>query len=203
MGKIRSTTSEEKESKREQIIDVAASMIDRGAVDLPSMNEISKKAKVAKGTLYNYFETKEELFLEVFSSLFARWFFTLQKVKLTKSNYLKVIVESLEENPNMMRLACKAPVILENNVSDEIFLKFKTNLALLINHLAQMLSSINEKTVTQNEKLLMQSYYVMTGIFPSHDLMTARGELLRKNNLGLLVVHFKEDALRILKILWS
>jgi len=167
MGKIRSTSTQEKESKRDHIIEVASKMIDKGLVDLPSMNDISKKAKVAKGTLYNYFETKEELFLEVFSGMFSQWLFDLQDRKLTRRNYLKIIVDSLSENQNLMRLACKAPMILEKNVSDEVFVKFKTGLAFLINQLATYISAINAKTVVENEKLLLQSYYIMTGIFPS------------------------------------
>ncbi len=203
MGKIRSTSTQEKESKRDHIIEVASKMIDKGLVDLPSMNDISKKAKVAKGTLYNYFETKEELFLEVFSGMFSQWLFDLQDRKLTRRNYLKIIVDSLSENQNLMRLACKAPMILEKNVSDEVFVKFKTGLAFLINQLATYISAINAKTVVENEKLLLQSYYIMTGIFPSHDLMATKKKLLQDNGLGKLVVDFKKDTLQILNTIWN
>ncbi|MQX51107.1 TetR/AcrR family transcriptional regulator [Sinorhizobium medicae] len=48
--------------KREQILDGAKRVFMRSSFDAASMNDITREAGVSKGTLYVYFENKEDLF---------------------------------------------------------------------------------------------------------------------------------------------
>lgn len=49
-------------AKREQILDGAKRVFMKGGFDAVSMNDITKEAGVSKGTIYVYFENKEDLF---------------------------------------------------------------------------------------------------------------------------------------------
>jgi AcrR family transcriptional regulator len=49
-------------AKRNQILDGARKVFTRMGFDAASMNDITKEAGVSKGTIYVYFENKEELF---------------------------------------------------------------------------------------------------------------------------------------------
>ncbi|MDQ0321912.1 AcrR family transcriptional regulator [Pararhizobium capsulatum DSM 1112] len=49
-------------AKREQIIEGAKRVFMQGGFDAVSMNDITKEAGVSKGTIYVYFENKEDLF---------------------------------------------------------------------------------------------------------------------------------------------
>jgi AcrR family transcriptional regulator len=51
------------EKKRERILRVATDLFVERGFDRTDMGEISKRAGVAKGSLYNYFHSKDELFL--------------------------------------------------------------------------------------------------------------------------------------------
>ncbi|WP_034296570.1 TetR/AcrR family transcriptional regulator [Herbaspirillum sp. RV1423] len=67
------------EERRQAIIDVAAELFNEIGFDRASMAEISARLGGSKATLYNYFSSKEEIFLQVmkqqagmqFESLFA------------------------------------------------------------------------------------------------------------------------------------
>ncbi|RFB68035.1 MULTISPECIES: TetR/AcrR family transcriptional regulator [unclassified Herbaspirillum] len=67
------------EERRQSIIDVAAEIFNEIGFDRASMAEISARLGGSKATLYNYFSSKEEIFLQVmkqqagmqFESLFA------------------------------------------------------------------------------------------------------------------------------------
>ncbi|WP_416795871.1 TetR/AcrR family transcriptional regulator [Ciceribacter azotifigens] len=48
--------------KREQILDGARSVFMRMGFDAASMNDVTREAGVSKGTIYVYFDSKEELF---------------------------------------------------------------------------------------------------------------------------------------------
>lgn len=51
--------------KRRQILDGASKVFHENGFDAASMNDIARVAGVSKGTLYVYFENKEQLFLEL------------------------------------------------------------------------------------------------------------------------------------------
>ncbi|MEW6264214.1 MAG: TetR/AcrR family transcriptional regulator [Thermodesulfobacteriota bacterium] len=51
--------------KRERIISAAAALFARHGLDRADVAEIARRAGVAKGSLYNYFDSKDDLFLHV------------------------------------------------------------------------------------------------------------------------------------------
>jgi AcrR family transcriptional regulator len=53
------------ENRRQAIIDIAATLFREVGFDGASMSEISNRLGGSKATLYNYFKSKEELFVEV------------------------------------------------------------------------------------------------------------------------------------------
>lgn len=55
----------EKEAKREEILNAARKLFSEKGFDHTSMEEVAKAAKIAKGTVYLYFESKVVLFFEV------------------------------------------------------------------------------------------------------------------------------------------
>lgn len=68
MSPQRSRTDEAKEAKRQLLIHAAIQMFAQKGFHEAKMQDIADFAAVGKGTLYEYFETKEELFLAVYDS---------------------------------------------------------------------------------------------------------------------------------------
>lgn len=65
-------TEQTKESHRTRLLEAAAAEFARAGVDRANINEISVSAGLAKGTVYNYFSSKRELFLAVVEEACAR-----------------------------------------------------------------------------------------------------------------------------------
>lgn len=53
-----------KNISKEKILEAAANVFAREGLDKASIDEIAKEAKVAKGSVYNYFKSKDELYSE-------------------------------------------------------------------------------------------------------------------------------------------
>lgn len=58
---------EEKERIRKKIIDESAKMFDENGYDGTSTKNLAKAVGIAEGTLFNYFKSKAEIYLEVMS----------------------------------------------------------------------------------------------------------------------------------------
>lgn len=68
MGRVSSLT---KETTREKLLEAAAEEFGRLGLDRASVDTISVRAGYAKGTIYNYFTSKDDLFLAVVESASA------------------------------------------------------------------------------------------------------------------------------------
>ena len=69
-GSKRARTANQKLDRREAILVAAVDALRDPGFDAITMNGLAQRAGLAKGTLYLYFQTKEEVFLAVFS---MRW----------------------------------------------------------------------------------------------------------------------------------
>lgn len=203
MGKIRSTSLEEKELKRGMIIKAAFELLNQNFEKLPSISEVAKQAGVAKGTVYTYFETKEELFLAVLLSLFHEWAKSFRFESNQVESFLNEFVESLVQRPVLLKLASKAPVVLERNVSEEVFLNYRKGLAKLIDSVATIMKDKFETPQDNLRKKVVLSYNVLIGVWQNCDISDSFKSSLNEHGLEIVNIDFRKDGLAILKPLWG
>lgn len=134
MAGKRAYSDVEKQAKRQQIIDAAEILLIKGVFPLPSVNKIIAKAGVAKGTVYLYFTSKEEIYLALLAQYFATFNLSFIEEILASdkqnlvNNLADVFIEFAKNMPKGVYLASIVPLILENNVSDEYLVEFKKSL---------------------------------------------------------------------------
>ncbi len=73
-------TSEQRQKRREQILKAALTEFSKKGYHLTEVATIAKRASVAKGTVYNYFENKEDILLGIVQSGFDELSETMNKV---------------------------------------------------------------------------------------------------------------------------
>lgn len=64
---IKENRNTRKQKKREKILEVAAELFSRKNYHEVMMDEVARLTNIAKGTVYNYFESKEELYFTIMS----------------------------------------------------------------------------------------------------------------------------------------
>jgi AcrR family transcriptional regulator len=69
----RARTEDQKLFRRQEILDAAQSHYEDVGYEAFSMANLAKKSGVAKGTLYLYFTTREEVFLALYAQSLVRW----------------------------------------------------------------------------------------------------------------------------------
>ena len=128
----RARSSEDKEERRAAILGTALAMYERepsfGAF---TMAALAGAAGLAKGTLYLYFRTKEEVFLALVERLFDEWFddvdARLERAHgpWTAEEAARVLLRSVRERATLARLLSILGTIVEQNVEMEAALRYK------------------------------------------------------------------------------
>ena len=85
-----------KEEKKEKIIEVATKVFSRFGMKKSTMDEIAQKIRMGKSTIYHYFESKEEIFLEV-----------VRKEAQTFKTYLEAELKQAETPEEKFRIYAK------------------------------------------------------------------------------------------------
>lgn len=126
----RAVNSDDKNQKRKLILDVTLSILDKKDFGLITMNEVAEKAGVAKGTLYLYFKTKEELCLAAYIMDIEKGTnlsvdFLESKKVVTPLEYVDFLTTIFNDNKRIYSLTAAMPVILEKNVSKKVIEEYK------------------------------------------------------------------------------
>lgn len=69
----RARSEEQREIRRQTILDTAAAMLDEMPVGEISLNELSRRVGLAKSNVLRYFESREAILLELLDRAFKRW----------------------------------------------------------------------------------------------------------------------------------
>ena len=144
----RARSFEQKTERRKQIMDAATALIRKKPFHELGMADIAKKAGMAKGTVFLYFKTKEELFIAVTFQQFEAWFDSMDrqleniarsKVRLSNISFLKRIRPVVDEHTLLPRMVAIMHVVLEQNIGYEEARALKRMLADRMRHTGMLI----------------------------------------------------------------
>ena len=99
-------SKEEQAKIREEIIRVASEKFNTSGFEQVSTKQIAKEVGIAEGTLFNYFDSKTHLFLEVFSADFVLEKGNIASPDITAESVVDVIFNHLM---TLMKMMLKLP----------------------------------------------------------------------------------------------
>ncbi|MEZ5453559.1 MAG: TetR family transcriptional regulator [Thiothrix sp.] len=203
---IRATNPEDKELRREAILDAAEQLWLAQAAGMFNVADIAKAAGLAKGTVYLYFRSKEELFLAIHER-HVNTFFNRMKMRasqisqpMTLDDMFAVNRQFLLDFPAFLPLATLCHGLLERQISLESAFVFEERTYTQLEELVQALRSHFPQAT---QALMLQSYALFLGLWqlmrpsPLKELMKERSLVCACTDDYLLML---ESAL---KALWS
>ncbi len=99
-----------REERKHQILEAALHVFAEDSYHGSSMAAVAKKAKISKGLIYNYFQSKEEILISLVVDVFDEVMFIMDlnpDVPLTKERFVQIIDKSIDEvvkNPQRWKL---------------------------------------------------------------------------------------------------
>jgi TetR/AcrR family transcriptional regulator len=130
-GLRRARSPEDKQQRRQDILDRAWELFQTRAWSELTMNDVADASGLSKAALYRYFETKESLFLEVEAARLGEWLRSLgaELDRLSRPASPEavgtLIADSLVARPGLPRLLALLHISLEQNVPFDAALAFK------------------------------------------------------------------------------
>jgi AcrR family transcriptional regulator len=149
--KRRAITDEQKEERRQEILRSAQYLFQKISYNSLSMAQIAKNAGIAKGTIFLYFGTKEELFFALSWQEYQRCFnninagvskYLVSTINCSIEEFIDILQIAFTENQLLLRLIAINSVVLEQNVNYTAAFKFKMMLAGQIRHTSILIEKV-------------------------------------------------------------
>jgi AcrR family transcriptional regulator len=142
----RARRPEQKQERRVAILAAAHTAADRDGVRSVSLADIAAAVGVHKSALLRYFETREEIFLELTAAAWAEWeawlVATLPGVELgDAAGVARVLARSFADRPLFCDLLDHTPLNLERHVSIEAIRRYKLVSLATVRHAGELLAA--------------------------------------------------------------
>jgi AcrR family transcriptional regulator len=132
----RARSEEQREARRQAILGAAAAMLAEMPVAEVTLNELSRRAGLAKSNVLRYFESREAVLLELLDSAWQDWLAQLDAELAdavvagdpvaSRADQLAVAVaDSLAARPMLCDLISAQAAVLERNVSPQVAAQYK------------------------------------------------------------------------------
>ena len=196
MKKQRATNSEDKQAKRQVILTAALQIFRRTSYNEVTMSAIAERSKLAKGTLFLYFPTKEELFLALMEDQMIEWFDTVDtELDSLEENSIPAVAalfaDSLSERAEFTRLLAIHSTIIEQNVSYEAIFKHKQ---LILQRLAgtgaRLEASLPFLKKGQGAHSILQCQAMVVGLWHLSDPSPIAANVIEKEGLTAFKLNF-------------
>jgi len=181
----RARSPEQRETRRRAILDAAAAMMAEMPVADISLRELSRRVGLAKSNVLRYFESREEVLLELLDSGWTEWLAALARelqalpalpaglgadsaeTKQRVDAIAEAMARSLADRPLLCELASVTANMLERNVSVPAARRFKiaamNSMAVLQKLLRDHLPGLDEASA---EQFTAASSVMVAGLWP-------------------------------------
>lgn len=158
--------------RREEILNACQRLYQTKSFKEITIKDISTVTSFSRPTIYNYFQTKEEIFLALFEREYLLWNSELGSIKdnhekLTKEELAAKIAQSIENRKQLLKLLSMNNFDMEANSREELLVSFKA----AYGESMQLMKALLRKfcvamTDEEIEKFIYIFFPFMFGIYP-------------------------------------
>ena len=176
-------------ARKEEIISACEQLYKTMSFKDITLKEIGNVTSFTRTSIYNYFQTKEEIFLALYTREYYRWNEDLQgilneNVKLSKKQLSEKIASSIAKREQLLKLLSMNNYDMESNSRPELLVSFKVAYGESLRNIQKILKKF---CPDMNEADIKNFIYVffpfMFGIYPYTTVTDKQREAMNKANV--------------------
>lgn len=160
------------QARREEIIDACEQLYETMSFKDVTIKEIGKVTSFTRTSIYNYFQTKEEIFLALIGREFQRWTAALQAAAaampaLDREGMAELLAETLGERVLLLKILSMNMYEIEEHSSLEALTDFKRAFAAAIAVVDGLLTQMTPPLDEADRQAFIYAFFpFMYGIYP-------------------------------------
>lgn len=159
-------------ARKEEIITACAELYKTMSFKDITIKEIGNATTFTRTSIYNYFQTKEEIFLALLQREYELWIHRLKQIqaqhkRMTETEFADALAHSLEERKNLLKIMSMNHYDMEENSRTERLIEFKVVYGQSLAEVRNCLDKFFPKMTVQDKQDFIFSFFpFMFGIYP-------------------------------------
>lgn len=172
--------------RREEIINACEELYKKENFKDITLKQIGEKTTFSRTSIYNYFQTKEEIFLALFQREYEKWIEDLNKIyekneRLMIEELANKLAHTIEKRPTLLKLLAMNLYDMEDNSKMEALVEFKqaygNSIKAVKRCLDKFVTNMNEEEKTN---FTLSFFPFMYGIYPYAVVTAKQKEAMEK-----------------------
>ena len=163
-------------ARKEEIIIACEKLYQTMSFKDITLKEIGNETSFSRPTIYNYFQTKEEIFLALFEREYDRWNEDLLLIlnshdAMTKEELADAVTKSVASRPQLLKLLAMNNYDMEEASRQEMLTAFKTSYGTSLKLLQSLLEKFCPEMSAEDIRGIIYVFFpFMFGIYPYSDV---------------------------------
>ncbi|MFW5683865.1 MAG: TetR/AcrR family transcriptional regulator [Spirochaetota bacterium] len=199
----RATSSEERQQKETRILAAAERLLGHMRYRDVTVHAIATEAGEAKGTIYLYFRSKEDLFVALLELELTRWAddacATLagEGSSVSPASLARLLTASLSERASFVRLLALSQAILEENASRERATGYKRALLTVAERVSRSLAlACDWMSAEAGGRLMVFLYALVVGLYYQTNPAPVVREVIAAEGMRIFDLDFEQELER-------
>ena len=173
-------------ARREEIIAACAQLNETMSFREITIKEIGAATSFTRTSIYNYFETKEEIFLALLQKEYELWVDAMNAVMeqnetMTRSEIADTLARTLTDRPRLLRLLSMNLFDMEANSRAERLAEFKVAFGTSLDTVTRMLEKyVPEMDAPARQEFLYAFFPFIYGIYPYTSVTEKQMDAMRE-----------------------
>jgi len=203
----RAIGTEDKEQRRHEILDAVERLFLKHPERMASVSEVAAAAGLAKGTVYLYFPSKEEMLLALHERHVAHFFRELMRKLVERGpldfdDIFPVTLAHLIRLPGYLELTSRCFGLMDREIPKETALAFKARIAATLQGAGVHLDRHFRMPEGSGVTLLLHSYGLIVGLWQLLHPNERLGRAMQRPELKLLRRDYEKEIEKALRALW-
>ena len=159
-------------ARKEEIIAACAELNETKSFREITIKEIGAATSFTRTSIYNYFETKEEIFLALLQKEYELWVAAMdevmaEKAAMSRDDLAETLARTLTDRPGLLRLLSMNLYEMEANSRPERLAEFKVAYGASLNAVSRMAEKyVPEMDEAARQQFLYAFFPFIYGIYP-------------------------------------
>lgn len=177
-------------ARKEEIINACEQLYQTMSFKDITLKEIGNVTSFTRTSIYNYFQTKEEIFLALFQREYDRWNEDLTNIlkeneQLTKKELAELISNSLAGRQQLLKLLSMNIFDMETNSRQELLTAFKLSYGRSMQLISMVLQKFcPEMTVSDIQNFIYIFFPFMFGIYPYTEVTEKQRTAMKEEGIN-------------------
>lgn len=179
-------------ARKEEIINACEKLYQTMSFKEITLKEIGKETSFSRTSIYNYFQTKEEIFLALLKREYDTWIMQLQEVidkkeAMSDEKIADILAKTLNDRQQLLKIMSMNHYDLEENSRMEMLIDFKVSYGKALKTVAQMLEKFRpDMDLGRREAFIYSFFPFMFGIYPYTVVTDKQKEAMEKADVDYL-----------------